>query len=82
MTQPILHISLEGDGAWPDLAAREIVEGQWTRINILPHGMASGRPSIGIVVELPDGRACFAETSWRLLHAAVKAMEARYGEPT
>ncbi len=78
---PILQVTLTGDGAWPDLATRDLVHGEWTRLNALAGGMASGGVSIGIIVELPDGRPVFAETSWRLLHAALKAIEARYGIP-
>lgn len=78
---PMLHVSLDGEGAWPDLATRQVIQGQWERISALPEGMESGALSVGIVVELPDGRPCFAETSWALLYTAVKAIEARYGAP-
>jgi len=76
-----LEISLDGLGAWPDLATRDVVHAHWTRLSALPGGMASGGLSIGIVVELPDGRLVFAETSWALLYVAARAIEARYGAP-
>jgi len=80
---PLLDVNLDGDGAWPDLLGRsDLLTGAWTRLTALPAGMVSGRLSIGILVELPDGRLCFAETSWRLLYLAAKAIEARYGPPT
>jgi hypothetical protein len=78
---PELKISLDGTGAWPDLIQRNVVPGTWTRLSALPHGMASGGLSIGIVVELPDGRVVFAETSWALLYVAARAIEAAYGAP-
>lgn len=78
---PQLDVYLDGEGAWPDIDPLTVVEGEWTRITILPRGMQSGNPSIGILVMLPDGRPCFAETSWRLLYSAVQAMAARWGPP-
>jgi hypothetical protein len=78
---PLVHVTLDGEHAWPDLATRDLVRGAWTRLTALPHGMTSGALSIAICVELPDGRAVVAETSWALLHAAVQAIAARYGVP-
>jgi len=78
---PILRVTLDGENAWPDLATRDLVRGDWTRLTALPQGMTSGKLSIAICVELPDGRAVFAETSWALLHAAVQSITARYGAP-
>lgn len=76
-----LEVSLDGTGAWQDLQTRDVVEGEWGRISYMPGGMTSGNASIGICIELPDGRPCFAQTSWQLLYTAVKAMEARHGAP-
>jgi hypothetical protein len=76
-----LKIDIDGTGAWDDLASRDVVPGTWTRLAALPGGMTSGALSIAILVELPDGRAVLAETSWRLLHAAVTALAACYGVP-
>ncbi len=74
---PQLTIAVDGDGAWPDLARREVVLGQWTHLSALP----GGELRIGIRVELPDGRVLYTETSWALLYVAAKAIEARYGAP-
>jgi len=43
-------------------------------IGLLRHGTAGGRASVGMVIELPDGTQIIAETSWRLLHNAVRAL--------
>jgi len=76
-----LQLSLDGRGAWTDLATRDLVHGAWTRLGVMPGGMDSGALSIGIVVELPDGRLVVAETSWALLYVAAQAIAARYGAP-
>lgn len=78
---PVLDFQIDGAGGWPDLVTRDVVVGHWTRLAALPGGMESGAPSVAIVVELPDGRPCFAETSFALLYTAVLAIAARYGVP-
>jgi len=45
-------------------------------IGLLRHGTSEGRASVGLLIELPDGRQVIAETSWRLLSTAVRAMAA------
>lgn len=63
-----LGIDLElEDGAW---GAR--FDGE------LAVGMASGRPAVELAVRLPDGRVVIAETSWRALALAVRALEVRH----
>lgn len=46
------------------------------RIGLLPHGTQGGRPTIALVVRLPDGRPVIAETTWALMEAAVRALAA------
>lgn len=75
-----LDIRLEGDGAFEDVRD-EAQRGDAFRIAALPGGMASGNLSIALGVRGDDGKVVIAETSWRLLHAAVRAIEARYGKP-
>jgi hypothetical protein len=81
-----ITVKLEGDGAWPDLDARraDIIHlGNGTNIDLatLEAGMTSGRMSCAFRIDLPDGRIVIAETSWRLLATAVKAIAARHGWP-
>lgn len=87
---PQLNIILNGENAWPDLSARE--EGPHhgrpvihlsngappIQVAVLDKGMASGKPSIAIRTDLPDGRVVIAETSARLFCAAARAIMARY----
>lgn len=43
-------------------------------------GMRSGRTSVALRLDLPDGRTLIAETSLGLLLGAAKAFEARHGD--
>lgn len=72
-----LVVILEGDNAWPDLRDKEKVVhlGNGTppiQVGVLDAGMTSGRPSIGIRVDLPDGTTVVAETSARLFCMAAR----------
>jgi len=75
-----LAIILEGDGALGDVRER-VVEGDFTKIMALDSGMASGKPSVGVVIELPDGRVVLGQTSMSLLLGAADAFRARFGDP-
>ena len=68
-------------GLFPELADLNVHPGQlsnFTHIGVLPHGMVSGKPSICIGVQLPDGKYVFAQTSLDALRAAMVAINARY----
>lgn len=72
-----------GEGAFADTT--DIVEGDFTDIAFLENGTESGNPTIGLRIKVPVGDMeidVFAQTTWRLLHGAVRAFEARYGVPT
>lgn len=87
-----VQIILEGDGVWPDLAAKqEAGTLVWLglgngvppiQIGALAGGMTSGEPSVAIRLDLPDGRTVVAELSLRLFMAAAHAFAARYGDPS
>lgn len=81
-----INIKLDGEGSWPDLIDRrdQIIHlGDGTSIDLafLEGGMTSGRHSVAIRIDLPDGRPVIAETSWRILALSVQAIAARYGWP-
>lgn len=50
------------------------------RIGVLPRGMESGAPSVAIVIVTPDGKKIIAETSLKLLRAAMRTFNAVYQE--
>jgi hypothetical protein len=75
-----LDLDLEGDGSWPDLAERRVVEASKTaplRIAVLPGGMTSGGVSVAFAIELGDS-VVFVETSAKLFVMAALAIQARY----
>ena len=73
---------LEGDAAWPDLSGKEVIhlgnDSPPIQVAILDAGMTSGRPSVGIRLDLPDGQSVLAETSACLFVSAARTIEARY----
>lgn len=69
------------DGAWRPYLGEAPLTGKLTRIGVLPHGMTSGRPSAALCIVLDDGRAVFAESSWRNFSLAAVALIARWGTP-
>ena len=76
-------VKLDGEGAWPDLrdnpAVIHLANGAPPiQLAVLPSGMVSGRPSVAIRIDLPDGQHVLAETSARLLCSAARAIMARY----
>lgn len=83
---PAMSINLEGGGAWPDLAekaaAGQLVSVKDTiEVACFPQGMLSGKPSIGIRLDLPDGTTVLAETSLALFLMAADAYRTKYGDP-
>jgi hypothetical protein len=49
-------------------------QGLLTNIGLLRHGTVHGNASVSMLVTLDDGRQVFAETTWALLHNAVRAL--------
>ena len=75
-----LDVILEGDNAWPDLIDKQdsIIHVQnITAVARLPKGMASGKSSVSVRIDLPDGQTVIAETSMDLFQAAAQAFKAR-----
>lgn len=76
-----IHIIFDGDGALkdllPKLVAGDVVRVSGGRMLRLAGGMTSGRSSIALVVDLPDGKVLVWETSLTLLASAARAFEAR-----
>lgn len=83
---PKVVIIPEGDGCWPDLHEKREqgqtldAMGENAQISFagLGGGMASGRASVSIRIDLPDGRVVLTETSLRLFKAAADALASKY----
>lgn len=77
-----MTIILDGDNAWPDLKDKDIVHlangAKPVQVAVLPGGLRSGRPSVALRIDLPDGRVVIAETTARLFVTAARAIMARY----
>ena len=78
---PSLRIVLEGDNAFPEFKGRETIDVHHFAVTALEGGMTSGNPSIAFLIELPDGRVVFAQSSLLLFLAAASAFKAKYGDP-
>jgi hypothetical protein len=79
---PSMNIVLQ-EPAWPELRERTDVIHTTGPIGIagLEGGMESGKPSVALRIDLPDGRVVLAETSLSLFLTAADALRARYGDP-
>ncbi|MER9336463.1 hypothetical protein NKJ06_21125 [Mesorhizobium sp. M0293] len=81
---PAMTISLDGgEGSFPDLKRHQRIVhigdgGQPIRVAVLDRGMASGRPSVAIRIDLHDGTVVIAETSARLFASAGRMITAKY----
>lgn len=77
-----MTIILNGDNAWPDLQDKDIIhlanDAPPLQVATLDGGLASGRPSVAIRIDLPDGKTIVAETTARLFCSAAKAIQAKY----
>lgn len=77
-----MTINLEGDNGWPDLRGKPVVhlgnDAKPIQIAVLDGGMTSGRPSVALRFELPDGTTVIAETTARLFVTAARAIHAKY----
>jgi hypothetical protein len=80
-----LKLNMEGDGAWPDLAEKlaleKVLRSESIELAVLSGGMASGKPSVAIRINLDDDSVVIAETSLILFLSAADAFKAKYGDP-
>lgn len=79
---PSLQIHLDGDGCWPDLASLKAAgKLEWdnvpVEIALLKGGMQSGKASVAMRFNFPDGRVFICETSADLFVTAGKSIEVR-----
>jgi hypothetical protein len=82
---PHTKIHLDGDGCWPDLLGKvgteTVIETEWESISCLPNGMSSGKPSVMLRLNLPDGRVVLSQTSLQMLLTIADAFKGRFGDP-
>ena len=78
-----LQVHVDGDGAFPEMD-EATPSGLLERIAALPDGMASGEPSVGLLVRMDDGKCVLGQTSLRCLLSASAMFLAHYtqdGQP-
>lgn len=77
---PQLDIILKGDGAFAGEQGLIVQADPKAPIKValLDGGMTSGRPSVAILVTMPNGSKVIAETSARLFCSAAKAFMAKH----
>lgn len=67
---------------WPDIERENCIhladDAPPVRIAVFESGLTSGRPSIAMRVDLPNGKTVVVETSARLFCTAAAAILARY----
>ncbi len=79
-----LTMIMDGDNCWPDLKDKmdKVIhlanDAPPLQIALLDKGMTSGRPSVTLRIDLPDGRVVLAETSLRLFASAGRAFASKY----
>lgn len=78
---PVMQIYPDMEGKNEDLRKKTPiqVDPDDVRWGALPHGMVSGKTSVGILAPLPDGKSyAFIETSLRAFIGFVVALHAKY----
>lgn len=63
---------------YPDLDADKIISVEQVDIFVLDAGTQSGRPSVALKIDLPDGQTVVAQTTARLFCTHARAIMARY----
>ena len=75
-----LDIRLDGDGCWPDLNGKgpdQVIMVDNLAIAFLAGGMSSGKPSLTLRIDLPDGRSVITQTSLELFQQAARVFGAK-----
>jgi hypothetical protein len=77
-----MHVVLQGEGAFADVPREQFIhmgrDAKPIQVVVLDKGMSSGKPSVALRLDLPDGTTVCAETSARLFVTAARAIHARY----
>ena len=79
---PMIHLKLEGDGAFADLQGKEdlvihLADKPFT-VAALDRGTTGGKPSVVIRLDLPDGRVVLQQTTARLWIMVARALRGKW----
>lgn len=82
---PGVKLTMDYTAATPDpdyviaLNSGEVIEARLLEVAGIPEGMQSGKPSVGFIVQLPDGKYVWSEISLAMFQTINRAFQARYG---
>lgn len=79
---PLMNVRLDGEGCWPDLVEKNASGKLIDLMNastpiqfaLLKRGMNSGKSSVTMRVDLPDGRTVLTQTSMDLFETGAKVL--------
>ena len=71
---------VDENGGMPELSGRTCVRTETFTVTSLRGGMGSGKPSVALIVDLPDGSYVMAETSLALFIMAARALEGAHAD--
>lgn len=78
------HTILNPEEHWDDLLEKEVIyfgnEAPTVEIVAMSEGMASGRTSVSMRLDLPDGRVVIVETALYELARVVQTLQEQFGE--
>lgn len=60
-------VDVGGPPAFPELIDKDMVNGTLSRVAVLQAGMESGKASIGLLIDLPNGDVVFVQISAEML---------------
>lgn len=80
----VVELNLEGigDGCWPDLLRRKILDvTSEIKVAVLKGGMTSGKSSVTLRIDLDENQSVVAQVSLEMLLTVTDTIKARYGDP-
>lgn len=70
---------------FPEIADKTIIECSLERVAILEGGCASGKSSLGLLIDLPDGRIAWVQVTagmWDMITRILRGARQSWGEPS
>lgn len=71
-----LDVAIDAEAPWSDLDPKALTHGFIERVAFLRNATRHGNGGILVLIRLDDGRLVVAETTYRLAHAAARAIGA------
>lgn len=78
--RPHVRVHLDGDGCWKDLNDKTVYQTVKMELASLSAGMAGGRPSVALRIDLTDDVVVMAECSLDLFEDTIRAFRVHLGQ--